>query len=166
MDHRPSTFILWTVQVLSIGIVDYHSFLVRSGPVRSGPRFSGSGSRPTGFGPWIPGLRDNVIKNKLHEYLRNKKADNTNAENGSDGLTIEEFIELFKDVATRPEVYFTLGMFRPPSGQFFFSKSDKRNRFLVGCFNKIIAFWKSKIPGNCIGGTTLDCTIWSLVDTH
>ena len=50
-----------------------------------------------------------MIKNKLHEYLRNKKADNTNAENGSDGLTIEEFIELFKDVATRPEVYFTLG---------------------------------------------------------
>ena len=58
------------------------------------------------------GVRDNVIKNKLHEYLRNKKADNTNAENGSDGLTIEEFIELFKDVATRPEVYFTLGRYQ------------------------------------------------------
>ena len=58
------------------------------------------------------GVRDNVIKNKLHEYLRNKKADNTNAENGSDGLTIEEFIELFKDVATRPEVYFTLGRYK------------------------------------------------------
>ena len=65
------------------------------------------------------GVRDNVIKNKLHEYLRNKKADNTNAENGSDGLTIEEFIELFKDVATRPEVYFTLGMFTLDSGIFW-----------------------------------------------
>ena len=56
------------------------------------------------------GVRDNVIKTKLHEYLRNKKQ-----EEGSDelnvptvGLTQTEFVELFKDVATRPEVYFIL----------------------------------------------------------
>lgn len=93
--------------------LDFLNFL---GPGQSWSQISITG--PIGIGPWIPGVRDNVIKNKLHEYLRNKKADNTNAENGSDGLTIEEFIELFKDVATRPEVYFTLGMFRMNFGNF------------------------------------------------
>ena len=45
--------------------------------------------------------RDNVIKNKLHEYLRSKKttASLTEApgdEEEEEGLTIDEFIELFK----------------------------------------------------------------------
>ena len=61
------------------------------------------------------GVRDNVIKNKLHEYLRNKANEqvqlNKDEEPPPLGLTMEEFIELFKDVATRPEVYFTLGKF-------------------------------------------------------
>lgn len=55
------------------------------------------------------GVRDNVIKTKLHEYLRNKKQEEGESENGSlVGLTQTEFVELFKDVATRPEVYFIL----------------------------------------------------------
>ena len=42
--------------------------------------------------------RDNVIKNKLHEYLRSKKisASSDANEDEQEGLTIDEFIELFK----------------------------------------------------------------------
>ena len=61
-----------------------------------------------------------MIKNKLHEYLRSKNTCSNNHEPtpeelDEEGLTIDEFIELFKDVATRPEVYFTLGEFSPLS---------------------------------------------------
>ena len=55
------------------------------------------------------GVRDNVIKTKLHEYLRNKKQqmqkDSQTDEDSATpvGLTQTEFVELFKDVATRPE---------------------------------------------------------------
>ena len=53
------------------------------------------------------GVRDNVIKTKLHEYLHRKKKEQGD-EDGEVGLTQTEFVELFKDVATRPEVYFIL----------------------------------------------------------
>ncbi|CBY36034.1 unnamed protein product [Oikopleura dioica] len=52
------------------------------------------------------GVRDNVIKTKLREYLKSIK---TGPETDQPvGLTQPHFIELFKDVATRAEVYFIL----------------------------------------------------------
>ncbi|XP_039267113.2 inactive phospholipase C-like protein 1 isoform X1 [Styela clava] len=47
------------------------------------------------------GIRETRIKQKLTEFLRFKDRDRTR-------LTKDEFVELFKDVTTRPEIYFLL----------------------------------------------------------
>ena len=54
----------------------------------------------------IPPKRDNVIKNKLHEYLRSKKisASSDANEDEQEGLTIDEFIELFKGTSLKETV--------------------------------------------------------------